>query len=54
MNASKNYGIVEGKDLEDMRELTGHKGTDRWASRLVGGAGQPHMSSSHGVFCSGF
>ena len=40
---SKNYGIVERKDLEDTIELTGHEGADRWAS-------WPHMSSSGGVF----
>jgi hypothetical protein len=37
-NASKNYGIAERKDLEDMKELTTHEKTDRWASRHRGGA----------------
>jgi hypothetical protein len=48
-------GIMKGKDLEDTRELTGREGTDKWASRPVGGAGRPHMSSSRGGFsCGGF
>ena len=53
MNASKNYGIVERKDLEDTRELIGREGTDRWAGQPIGGAGRPHMSSSHGGFSHG-
>ena len=53
MNASKNYGIVEGKDVEDTRELTGCEGTDWWVGRPVDGAGRPHMSSSHGGFSRG-
>ena len=53
MNALKNYGIVEGKDLEDTREVTGHERTDRWADQPVGGAGWPHTSSSHGGFSCG-
>ena len=50
MNALKNYGIVEGKDLEDTRELTERKGTDRWTGWPIGGSGRPHKSSSHGGF----
>ena len=49
-NASKNYGITERKDLENLRELIGHEAADKWAGWPVGGAGRPHMSSS----CVGF
>ena len=31
LNASKNCGIVERKDLEDTRELTRREAADRWA-----------------------
>ena len=50
LNASKNYGILTRKDLEDTRELTGHEADDKWAGQPVGGVGRPHSSSS----CVGF
>ena len=50
MNAMKNYGIVEGKVLEYMRELTEGEGIDRWAGQPRGGASRPHMSSPCGSF----
>ena len=46
----KNCGIAERRDPEDTRELTGREADDRWASRSVGRAGQPHTSLS----CTGF
>ena len=52
-NASKNYGILTRKDLEDTRELTGREADDKWAGRPLGGAGWPHTSSSHASFSRG-
>ena len=44
---------MEGKDLEEMREMTKREGTDRWAGQPIVGADWPHMSSFHGVFSRG-
>ena len=48
MNASKNCGIAERKDLEDSRELIGCEAADKWACRPIGGVNLPHMSRSRG------
>ena len=53
LNASKNYGILTRKDLEDTKELTGCEEADKWARQPLGGVGWPHMSSSHGDFSYG-
>ena len=47
-NASKNNGITERKDLEDLRELTECEATDKWVSQTIGGASRPHMLGSRG------
>ena len=55
LNASKNYGIAERKDLEDSRELTGREAADKWAGQPIGGVNPPHMSGSQGhLLCYDF
>ena len=52
-NALKNCGILTRKDLEDTRELIGHKTADKWAGGPIGGVERHHMSSSRGDFSRG-
>ena len=47
-NTSKNYGILEMKDLEDSRELIEHEAADKWDNWSIGGMSWPHMSGSWG------
>ena len=52
-NAVKNYGIVEGKVLEYMRESIGREAAARWTGPSVGGTNWSHMVASHGDFSHG-
>ena len=53
MNAAENYGIAEGKSLEDMRESTRGEVAARWADQSVGWTGRSHMVASRGDFSHG-
>jgi len=49
-NVAKNYGIVEGKVLEYMRESTALEVVYRWAGRPEGGTDWSHMVAPVVIF----